>query len=46
LGFGKWDNEIGNSYNVTSTPTYFVLDKDKKIMAKPYDFEALKKILN
>ncbi len=45
LGLGKWKNEIGNSYNVTSTPTYFVLDKDKKIIAKPYDFEVLKRFL-
>ena len=42
LGLGKWDNKIGNSYNVTSTPAYFVLDKDKRIISKPYDFEAFK----
>lgn len=46
LGLGKWDNEIGNAYNVQSTPSYFVLDKDKKIIAKPYDFEALQKVLS
>ncbi|RLD29297.1 MAG: TlpA family protein disulfide reductase [Bacteroidetes bacterium] len=45
LGLGKWKNEIGNSYNVTATPTYYVLDKAKKIIAKPYDFENLKKFL-
>lgn len=41
-GKGKWDNKIGDAYGVTSTPTYFVLDKDKRIVAKPYDIEALK----
>ncbi len=41
-GEGKWDNKIGNSYGVTATPTYFILDKDKKIAAKPEDLEALK----
>ncbi|SFC94371.1 TlpA family protein disulfide reductase [Algibacter pectinivorans] len=41
-GKGKWDNKIGNAYGVSSTPTYFVLDKDKKITAKPLDFEVLK----
>ncbi|MFS4484017.1 TlpA family protein disulfide reductase [Hyunsoonleella sp. 2307UL5-6] len=41
-GEGKWDNEIGNSYGVTATPTYFILDKDKKIALKPEDFEELK----
>ena len=46
LGLGKWENEIGNSYNITATPAYFVLNKDKKIIAKPYDFETLMKFLN
>ncbi|NMH87363.1 TlpA family protein disulfide reductase [Flavivirga algicola] len=41
-GSGKWDNEIGNDYGVTATPTYFVLNKNKEIIAKPEDFEALK----
>jgi hypothetical protein len=27
---------------VELTPAYFVLDKDKKIVAKPFDTEALK----
>lgn len=42
-GKGKWDNEIGNNYAVTETPTYFVLDKDKKIISKPENLEDLKK---
>lgn len=41
-GEDKWDNEIGNSYGVTATPTYFIIDKDKKITAKPDSFEELK----
>jgi len=45
-GKGKWDNTISNLYGVTATPTYFVLDKDKKIVAKPYDFKALKEYLD
>lgn len=44
-GDGKWDNEIGNSYNVTATPSYFVLDANKKIIEKPEDIVALKKYL-
>ena len=40
LGLGKWDNETGNNYNINETPTYFVLDKDKNIIAKPEDLEA------
>ena len=42
-GEGKWDNEIGNNYNVTATPTYYVLDANKKISDKPEDIVALKK---
>ncbi|MFD2822354.1 TlpA family protein disulfide reductase [Lacinutrix iliipiscaria] len=41
FGEGKWDNEIGNAYGVTATPTYFILDKNKRIIAKPYDYNAL-----
>ena len=41
-GEGKWDNEIGDLYNVSATPTYFVLNKNKEIIAKPENFEDLK----
>ncbi len=44
-GEGKWDNPIGDSYGVTATPTYFVLNKNKQIIAKPYDFEVLKEYM-
>lgn len=43
IGLGKWNNETGNAYDVSSTPTYFILDKGMKIVGKPLDFEALKK---
>jgi len=46
LGLGKWENEIGRSYNVNATPSYFILNSEKKITAKPYDIEALKKLIN
>lgn len=45
LGLGKWDNPISNAYDVGSTPTYVLLDQKKTITAKPYDFEALEKVL-
>ena len=45
-GEGKWDNSIGNDYGVTATPTYFVLNKKKQIIAKPYDFKVLKEYLD
>ncbi len=36
LGLNKWENPIGNAYNITSTPSYFILDANKKIISKPY----------
>lgn len=45
VGLGKWDNPTANAYDVSATPTYVLLDKDKTIQAKPYDYEALEKVL-
>ena len=42
LRLNKWENEIIKSYGLVTTPTYFVLDKDKRFLAKPENFEALK----
>ena len=42
LGLGKWENSIAKEYKITATPTYFILDKDKKIIAKPEYFEDVK----
>ena len=42
LGLQKWDNEIGNLYDVSATPTFFVLNKDKRIIGKPYGVKELK----
>lgn len=42
LGLKKWENETAKAYNISSTPTYFILDKDKKIIAKPEHFEDVK----
>ena len=45
LGLKKWDNEIVKAYNINATPSYIVINKDKNIIAKPYDLEALKEAL-
>lgn len=44
LGLNKWENKLARSYDINSTPTYFVLDKNKKIIAKPDGLEDLKLI--
>lgn len=46
LGLGKWENPIARNYNVFSTPNYFVLDADKKIIDKPYEMVDVKVFFN
>lgn len=46
LGLNKWENETARTYQVFSTPSYFVLDKNKKIIAKPYEIKDVKEILD
>ena len=42
LGLKKWENDMAKEYKINATPTYFILDKDKKIIAKPEHFEDVK----
>ena len=42
LALGKWENAIVQNYNVNATPSYYVLDADKKIIAKPFEYVDLK----
>lgn len=46
IGLGKWEHPLVKTYAIAATPTYFVLDANKKIIAKPYDFEGLEIIFN
>ena len=39
LGLGKWDNKYADIYNISQTPTYIVLDKNKRIIAKPENYD-------
>lgn len=45
LGLNKWENETARTYQINATPTYFVLGKDKKIIATPNNLIELKKVL-
>jgi len=45
LKLEKWENEIVKTYSLTSTPTYFVLDKDKRFIEKPESIEDLEAFL-
>ena len=35
ISLGKWESEYADLYAIDKTPSYFILDKDKKIIAKP-----------
>ena len=45
LGLKKWENHIAQTYEINATPSYFVLDKNKTIVAKPEFFEDVKVFL-
>ena len=42
LGLNKWENKTARTYQINATPTYFILDKNKKIVAKPNDINDVK----
>lgn len=42
----EWDCPFVDDYAVTATPSLYLLDKDKKIVYKPYDFKDLVNFVN
>ncbi|MDC3318784.1 thioredoxin family protein [Flavobacteriaceae bacterium] len=46
LGLGKWENPTAKTYQINSTPSYFVLGMDKQIIAIPRSIDDLKFILD
>jgi hypothetical protein len=46
LGQGKWENQTALNYNIRATPSYFMLNAAKKIIAKPIPLEELKGFIN
>lgn len=42
----RWDGKAFLDYHVSSTPMVLLLDADKVIVAKPYDWEAMKEKIN
>lgn len=35
IGLGKWESNFAKLYDIHATPTYFILNADKQIIAKP-----------
>jgi thiol-disulfide isomerase/thioredoxin len=46
LGLEKWENPTATTYGISATPTYFLLDKNKTIIAKPYEYQDVEEALN
>ncbi|MEO9572263.1 MAG: TlpA disulfide reductase family protein [Polaribacter sp.] len=46
LGLNKWENKTARTYNIMSTPAYFILDSNKKIIAKPDHLNNVKEFIN
>ena len=37
----KWDGKVATDYNIYATPTMFIIDKERKILAKPLTVQDL-----
>ena len=42
----EWNSPHVNNYAVTSTPSFYILDKNKNIIYKPFDFEEFVQFVN
>ncbi|MEX0288197.1 MAG: TlpA family protein disulfide reductase [Flavobacteriaceae bacterium] len=45
ISLGKWESEYANLYAIQKTPTYYILDGKKKIIAKPEDYQEVLEFL-
>ena len=45
LGLGKWENPTARTYQINSTPSYFVLGMDKQIISIPETIDDLKFVI-
>ena len=41
----RWEGKAFLDYHVVSTPTVFLLDREKTIVSKPYNWEEFKQII-
>ncbi len=41
ISLGKWESRYSKLYAIKKTPTYFVLDADKRILYQPEEYEDL-----
>ncbi len=46
IALGKWESEYAKAYAIQRTPTYFILDKEKHIIANPQSDKEVVEFLN
>ncbi|WP_298484913.1 TlpA disulfide reductase family protein [uncultured Maribacter sp.] len=46
IALGKWESDYAKLYAVNQTPTYFILDSNKRFIAKPEDDKQVIEYLN
>ena len=44
--FKGWNTPAAKAYHITGTPSYFLLDKDNKILARPNNVEHAAVLIN
>lgn len=42
----EWESPAVDDYAVTATPSFYILDKEKKILYKPFDYKELDTFVN
>ncbi len=45
-GIDKWKNQTAKNYGVNATPSFFVLDAEKRVLSKPENVKELKVFLD
>ncbi|NKI25401.1 TlpA family protein disulfide reductase [Arenibacter sp. 6A1] len=46
ISLGKWESPYTSLYQIELTPTFYILDDKKRIVAKPADLIEVKEVLN
>ena len=45
IALGKWESPYTTLYDIHQTPTYYILDREKRIVDKPENYEEVMKFL-
>tara|TARA_R110000764_G_scaffold108962_1_gene194915 strand:- start:2098 stop:3429 length:1332 start_codon:yes stop_codon:yes gene_type:complete len=45
MALGKWESPYAEIYDIHQTPTYYILDSEKRIVARPEDYIGVVKFL-